>query len=88
MVIVEKPDRIPLARERKVGLAVAVEVCEHRAADHAQSFKYLRDRITSPIVVEQIRISRFGITARHSPAAHEQIEFAVAIHVRHGQRTG
>ena len=90
LVVSINPDRPEVAGQHKLGSSVVIQIGEDRARHLARRRKRLAgqriDREGLAVAAKQKRVHRLRVTPGTNPSAHEKIEDAVAIHIRHRER--
>src|ERR1044071_2031037 len=90
MVVVENPDRAPLAGEEQLRKPISIQIAPAGAADEADTFENfgigLIERERAILIPEYPRTDWLRIVAGLNPAADEKLQIAVPIHIANGQR--
>src|SRR5437867_7196336 len=87
-LVAQEPNRRPLASQRKIRIAVSVQVGENRAADEAKIRKTLRHAERVAVAAQQVGSGRFGVAASRDTAAEKKVQLTVAVHVCQSERPG
>ena len=92
MVISENLERTPFAREDQFWKTIPFQIAPDRAADQTDLVQHLTTvciKNQPPAsLTKEARGGRLRVEARNYTSPHKHIETAIAIEVRHGQRTG
>ena len=87
-VVPQQADRAPVAGERQVGITVAIEVGENRAAHEADVGEGLGDHEDAAVVPQEQRCRRLRIPPGDGAPADEEVEVAIPVDIREHDRAG
>ena len=90
--ILKHADRPPFARQDQVGITIPVQVAPNRSVHQPRLLQdpavfLVQHQLPFHVPVNP-RIRRLRIPPRDHPPTHKQVQRAVPINIRHGQRPG